>query len=502
MMSRRLGSALGALCCCALLSCSKPPQQQADLSETDSGAPTEPPPPPATLRDVNPVSSTDASTLPLTLSDGSPPPDETSLNKRAKTTPLSGAQAQQILSRLPALTAEAGDNKDFALRDRSQPPPRPGETIKAPFPPVEPPPATSAQAAKQPVAIARYMPQGEVDIAPQVSITFNQPMIAVTSHADTLKAGIPVTLEPQPPGKWRWIGTQSLLFEPTQQRLPMATTYTLSVPAGTRSASGQTLAQGFSERFTTPTLTLQSAHPSGIATRQPVIVLSFDQRVDPQALLPHLSISSGQDKHALRLATAAELEADEGARALTEQAQPSTTVAIIPQAPLPYDRGIQVTLARGATGVEGPNPTENDLTHTFRTYGPLRITRHFCTYDARPEQCDPSDALQIELSNAVDAERFDPASIVVEPKIEDMQVIASGNYIHIRGYKQGRRSYRVTIPTSVRDIYDQTLAKAETVEFKIGSMIPVMTSPAPPAWRRSCCPASPNGSPRRPSATI
>ncbi len=482
MMSRRLGPALAALCCCALLSCSKPPQQQADLSETDSGvsAATEPPPPPATLQDVNPVSSTDASTLALTLSDGSPPPDEASLNKRAQTTPLSGAQAQRILSRLPALTAEAGDNKDFALRDRSQPPPRPGETIKAPFPPVEPPPATSAQAAKQPLAIARFMPQGEVDIAPQVSITFNQPMIAVTSHADTLKAGIPVNLEPQPPGKWRWIGTQSLLFEPTQQRLPMATTYTLSVPAGTRSASGQTLATGFSESFTTPTLKLTAVHPQGVSTRQPVIVLAFDQRVDPQALLPHLSINVDKSKHALRLATAAELEADEGARALIEQAQPNTTVAIIPQEQLPHDRGVLVTLASGAKGTEGPNPTASELNHTFRTYGPLRITRHYCTYDARPEQCDPSDALQIELSNVIDAERFDPASIVVEPKIEDMQVVASGNYIHVRGYKQGRRTYRVTLPTSMRDIYDQSLAKAETFEFKIGSMIPVMTSPAPP----------------------
>ena len=47
---------------------------------------------------------------------------------------------------------------------------------------------------------------------------------------------------PQPPGEWRWVGTRTLVFEP-EGRFPMATDYRVEVPAGTRAATGGTLAE-------------------------------------------------------------------------------------------------------------------------------------------------------------------------------------------------------------------------------------------------------------------
>ena len=44
----------------------------------------------------------------------------------------------------------------------------------------------------------------------------------------------PAELRPLPPGgRWRWVGTKTLLFE-VEPRLPMATEYSVTVPAGTR----------------------------------------------------------------------------------------------------------------------------------------------------------------------------------------------------------------------------------------------------------------------------
>ena len=83
----------------------------------------------------------------------------------------------------------------------------------------------------------RVQPAGPVKIAPRLAVTFNQAMVAVTSHADTIAKGVPVKLTPTLAGKWRWIGTRTLLFE-TKLRFPMATEFTAEVPAGTKSASG------------------------------------------------------------------------------------------------------------------------------------------------------------------------------------------------------------------------------------------------------------------------
>ena len=79
-------------------------------------------------------------------------------------------------------------------------------------------------------------------LAPYLSVTFNQPMVALTSLADLAANAVPVKLSPLPAGKWRWVGTKTLMFEPSG-RFPMATKYTVEIPAGTKSATGGTLAE-------------------------------------------------------------------------------------------------------------------------------------------------------------------------------------------------------------------------------------------------------------------
>ena len=111
--------------------------------------------------------------------------------------------------------------------------------------------------------LLRYAPQGNVPLAPQVSVTFSQPMVAVTSLADLAAHEVPVKISPEPPGKWRWIGTRTLLFEAAGMRMPMATTYTVTVPAGVKDAAGHALAQETKFTFTTPPPQVRSFHPQG-----------------------------------------------------------------------------------------------------------------------------------------------------------------------------------------------------------------------------------------------
>ncbi|MGH9766994.1 MAG: hypothetical protein ACREAB_06105, partial [Blastocatellia bacterium] len=126
---------------------------------------------------------------------------------RPATEPLSDEATQNLLKRLPPIKVEGDDEKDFALRDRSLPAPRTGQTISESFPP-----ASGAnrpeQAASGPLEILRASPEGDVPIAPHLSVTFSQPMVAVTSNEDLSAAQVPVKLSPQPQGKWRWLGTK------------------------------------------------------------------------------------------------------------------------------------------------------------------------------------------------------------------------------------------------------------------------------------------------------
>src|SRR5262245_44331359 len=166
--------------------------------------------------------------------------------------PLSDEAAQALLKRLPPIKSDDDDEKDFALRDRSLPPPRTGQTISEAFPQVDR--ATLPdQPSSGPLEILRFAPEGEVPIAPHLSITFSQPMVPVTSNTDLAALDVPVRLSPQPKGRWRWIGTKTLLFEP-EGRFPMATNYTVEIPAGTKSMNNGGLAAAKKWTFSTPPL--------------------------------------------------------------------------------------------------------------------------------------------------------------------------------------------------------------------------------------------------------
>ena len=124
------------------------------------------------------------------------------------------------------------------------------------------------------------MPEGKVPLARDLSVTFSQPMVAVTSQSDA--AGVtPVKLTPTPKGNWRWIGTRTILFDPTV-RFPQATTYQVEVPAGTKSANGGALKTATKFTFETPPPTLVPSYPNaGTPQRLDApMFLVFDQKID------------------------------------------------------------------------------------------------------------------------------------------------------------------------------------------------------------------------------
>src|SRR5689334_16583472 len=249
--------------------------------------------------------------LDLRLSDGKQGPPAYDRARLAPAKKLSDAEAQVLLQRAAPLAKQADDQKAFALRPGSQPAPRTGQTITGAFPPAPstllPPPPAAADAGKE-LRVLRWMPEGAVPLAPELSVTFSQPMVAVTSQADAA-ATTPVKLTPQPAGSWRWIGTRTILFDP-KVRFPQATTYQVEIPAGTKSAAGGALKAATRFTFETPPPTVVASFPSKVRPQHldvPMFV-RFDQKIDARAVLAKLKVTADGKVWAVRALEAAELD--------------------------------------------------------------------------------------------------------------------------------------------------------------------------------------------------
>ncbi|HEX7840774.1 MAG TPA: Ig-like domain-containing protein, partial [Kofleriaceae bacterium] len=321
------------------------------------------------------------------------------------------------------IAAEPQDRQRFALRGKSQPPPRTGQTIQSSFPPpaasLLPPPADAAAGSE--LRVSRYMPEGKVPLAPELSVTFSQPMVAVTSQGDAA-ATAPVKLSPQPRGTWRWIGTRTIVFHP-EVRFPQATSYTVEVPAGTSSATGGKLAKPVKFTFETPPPTMVSHYPADSPQRlgAPMFVL-FDQKIDPRAVLSRISLKAAGKAAAVRLLDAAEVARDKQLAALVEGArqgeQDGRWLAFRAAQDFPPDAAIDVEIAAGTPSAEGPGTTPKPQSFQFSTYPPLKIERSECGWNG---QCAPGMPLAITFNNPIDAERFEDGQIAITPAIPDVK---------------------------------------------------------------------------------
>src|SRR5690606_6012121 len=221
--------------------------------------------------------------LTFRLSEGLDGGDARVVQPPAAADPITGSEAGKILGRLPAIKTDPADQSDFAKRAGSLPPPKTGNLIPVKFP-SDDDRGTPKVVPGTALDVVRFSPEGEVPLAPDLSITFSQPMVAVTSQEQAASYA-PVELSPNVEGRWRWLGTRTLMFD-TDKRFPMATRFTARVPAGTKSATGQTLAKDHTWTFTTPPpKVIQSAPGSSQTVRRDALMfVAFDQAITPEAV--------------------------------------------------------------------------------------------------------------------------------------------------------------------------------------------------------------------------
>ncbi|MFN6964102.1 MAG: alpha-2-macroglobulin family protein [Pyrinomonadaceae bacterium] len=385
---------------------------------------------------------------------------------------LSDADASRLLGRLVPITPQPDDKTEFAKRLGTLPPPKTGKRVSVKFPADEQRGTPKVDPGRA-LEVIRYSPAGEVELAPDLSVTFSQPMVAVTSQEHASQYA-PVELTPQVEGRWRWLGTKTLMFD-AAKRFPMATKFTARVPAGTRAANGQVLEKDFIWTFTTPPPKVEQMYPHDqIVRRDEIIFLSFDQAIDPQAVLRTISVSSAGRRLQTRLATEAEIAASAPVSNMSKAAQPGRWIALRAVGAdgstanaLPSASTIAVTVEKGTPSAEGPLTTVAARSFAFQTYGPMKFVRGYCGYRSN-KKCTPFDQWYLEFNNPVDAASFDKALVKVEPPVEGLDIYPSGNYVYLHGYKKGNRTYKVTVDGGLKDAFGQQLGQAASATIAVG----------------------------------
>ena len=390
-------------------------------------------------------------------------------------TALSAEDTQTLLERLPAFRG-GGDREtsaDFSFPPETRPPSRSGRTIEETFPPDRGRSPETTAPPEGPLEVVRVAPEGEVELARRLSTTFSHPMVPLTSQSRAAET-VPVRLEPQPEGQWRWLGTKTLVFEPEGGRLPMATDYEARLDVDTESTDGASLESAFDWSFQTPPVRIAEFHPNDDEPqgRRPTMFARFNQRIDPEAMLEHLVLWGGGDTWTLERIPTSRL--DEPVAGMAQRAPDGQWLAVRPTRPLPPATRFRVESPEGAPSAEGPKRSNKGQRFSFRTYEPLEIEEVDCGgYGG----CRPGYAWSIEFNNALDEETFDPERLEIEPELRERDLQIHGDRLVVSPRSEGHRTYELQLPPNLTDVFGQQLGDTDPLTIEVGAAEPRLHVP-------------------------
>lgn len=309
-----------------------------------------------------------------------------------------------------------------------------------------------SQASDNAFAIVHHGPVDAATSDATINIVFSRAIRALDASDDD--APIPVTLTPAVEGKWHWVGTHGVQFQPKAGRLPLGTQFKVSVPATVTALTGEQLGKPFEFAFFTPAPRLEAHVPYDGATGlslKPEILLGFNQPIDPSELATKLTLHAGSKTVAYDLSLA--------------EPKDGKSWAVIPKAALPRNTQIQIELQPGLHSIGGGDvASPHARSFSFHTYGPLTATAR-CGWS----ECSPEATLTIELTNAVPLSELrqrlsiTPAARLDWPDWYDADTTYTSYSVNFKGAP--RTTYQLQIGNGLRDEYKQELRGPQSFSF-------------------------------------
>ena len=373
---------------------------------------------------------------------------------------------------VPELVPEPDDiASTLAPKAGPERPPQIGEEIELPFPPDAPPSqAGSSTPEEGPLAVLRFGPTGEQGLVDAIRVSFNHPMVPLSTVEKLRTLEAPLVITPRPPGKFRWMGTRTVAFFP-EGRMPYSTEYTVEVPADVASTGGSRLGEQVRWKFSTPILALASATPhdgAGDVTLDSLIKLEFNQPIRSGELSSKLSLqSSGGAKGSVEFDVVPEsgwVDLPGGdPMAGREDWQRQRMLILRPRGKLTPDTRYTVKIPAGVYG-EGDRKSPA-ISTSFSTYPPLRLTKARCG----SEDCSASYGIFVDSTTAL-ADPEIERKVRVDPPVEDLQVVGQYRGISLSGKFLGDTKYTIEVDEGLRDTHGQTLAKPFKGTVRLGPL--------------------------------
>lgn len=364
--------------------------------------------------------------------------------------PLSEEETAALLGRLPAMEMREGDEVAFRRRAESLPVPLTGETVEGAWPPDLSSP-TAGAGAEGPIKVQAFRPEGEVRGENfQVALAFDRPVVAVGA-VDT-QSMPEVSVEPAIEGRWRWLGTRTLVFEPAG-RWPQSTEFEVRLAAGFEGIDGSALEEAVAFRFSTPTVEVMQIVPAGASrgTDQPVAVV-FNQPVAEGAQEAIKVEANGRMVAMRRLEGDAARDAAEslGVQGAWEEER------VVVMAPVEEFAGasrVTIRVSGMVSSKEGPLLGEVSRQGSFQVRGPFQLVRVQCGWGA---ECRPGQPFQLDFTNGIEMEA-EAIDVRLTPEVANLKVEKYGTALTLTGDFQAYTDYEIEVRGEVEDVFGQSL---------------------------------------------
>ncbi len=385
---------------------------------------------------------------------------------------LSTARTNELLARmepLPVLDNTAAP----AVRPPSAAPPRAGSVQPIAFlapvgKPVADAPMSAVTAKAAPMVAPTILPVDEVAAEAEIRIRFADAMVPVAKIGDV--ATPPARIAPAASGTWRWIDTRVLGFFAAGGKLAQATTYTVTVPAGTKSLAGSVLAADAVGTFSTKPIALNNAFPSQLRP-DTAIAISFDAAIDATKLLPFVRVQTKAGKrvafHAIDRATADASWKKLPNLKVRDEDLGTHHVLIAPDAAWPAGTELQVMLAKGAPSSEGPRVSAKP-SYAGTTVVPAFGLRGLECNGAQPRvtgaRCGAGNAFEVYFTNNVAESSYRATKVQIEGEEEEDRWL-NGDNVTVWAPEVVGKTFQLVIGDGLVDVYGQAYVGPKRVSF-------------------------------------
>lgn len=300
-----------------------------------------------------------------------------------------------------------------------------------------------------------------VDVAVDNAITvaFNRPVVAVTA-ADNPPTLMPIDISPAIEGKGQWISSSVFRFRPNSELLP-STDYQVSVKKDVVDTTGGKIAGDATWKFSTVRPAVTSFTPTlgsrFVIPGDPLLV-EFNQPMDRTSVQQRFSLTSGG------------------------QNVPGTYVwsndSIVefrPTGGLRPDASFTGRLAAGLKGAAGPLASSQEITWTFASVGPPRLSLQSSANIAAPI---PPEGSSISLRFTAPMSRSlvtKNLSILPEPTQVFSSWQDSDTRLDLFFPLQPSSSYSISVGNEARDRSGRALTGSTSVSFTTGPRTPAIS---------------------------